>query len=343
MRRGFIRISLVLAFVLIAALVVWPVALQADQAQYFYDDLGRLVTVIDGSGNVAIYNYDAVGNLLSIQRFTSTGGGGGGGNIGIFILLPSSGGIGAQVRIQGFGFSATPSANQVAFNGTAATVTSATANALVVTVPTGATTGPVTVANTNGTAMSPQPFTVLNPTITGIDPSRVAQGTTNYVVIGGSDLAKATAVQFSQAGLTVSIIGGKSAQSLPIILTVASNVPAGAYTFSVTTPGGTAQSGSVTVTVGSPVPTLGVTRLPVSVKMPLTVPASQKLAGPSATNTTAISVLTPQPVPATQAPSGPSATNTSPTSVQMPTSVPATQAPSGSDATVARPESVSMP
>jgi len=242
-------LAVAVAFVLVTALLVWPIVLQADQAQYFYDEQGRLVTVIDGSSNVAIYNYDAVGNLLSIQRFTSTGGGGGGGNIGIFILLPSSGAIGAQVRIQGFGFSAAPSANQVAFNGTAATVTSATANALVVTVSTGATTGPVTVTNTNGTATSPQPFTVLNPTITGIDPSRVAQGTTNYVVIAGSDLGKATAVQFSQAGLTASIIGGKDSQNLPVLVTVASSVPAGAYTFSVTTPGGTAQSGSVMTSV----------------------------------------------------------------------------------------------
>jgi YD repeat-containing protein len=46
----------------------------ADQAQYVYDDLGRLSQVIDGSGNVATYTYDAVGNLLSITR--NTGGGG---------------------------------------------------------------------------------------------------------------------------------------------------------------------------------------------------------------------------------------------------------------------------
>jgi len=42
----------------------------ADQAQYVYDDLGRLSQVIDGSGNVATYTYDAVGNLLSITRNT---------------------------------------------------------------------------------------------------------------------------------------------------------------------------------------------------------------------------------------------------------------------------------
>ena len=45
-----------------------PTQAIADQAQYIYDDLGRLSQVIDGQGNVATYTYDAVGNLLSITR-----------------------------------------------------------------------------------------------------------------------------------------------------------------------------------------------------------------------------------------------------------------------------------
>ena len=112
----------------------------ADQAQYFYDDLGRLTTVIDGSGNIAVYNYDPVGNLLSIERFDvgATG-------IDIFVLQPNSGGDGIAVTIRGFGFSTTPTDNQVAFNGTAATVVSSTETTIVATVPAGTTTGPVTV------------------------------------------------------------------------------------------------------------------------------------------------------------------------------------------------------
>ncbi len=47
-----------------------PVVSTADQAHYIYDDLGRLSQVIDGQGNVATYQYDAVGNLLSITRNT---------------------------------------------------------------------------------------------------------------------------------------------------------------------------------------------------------------------------------------------------------------------------------
>ncbi len=72
MVHPFIRKLLRLAqCLLVAALVLWPVSSTSDQAQYFYDELGRLVGVIDGSGNVAVYNYDAVGNLLSIERFTT--------------------------------------------------------------------------------------------------------------------------------------------------------------------------------------------------------------------------------------------------------------------------------
>jgi YD repeat-containing protein len=59
-------------FVWMALCLAAPVLVSADQAQYIYDDLGRLTKVIDGQGNVATYNYDAVGNLLSITR--STGG-----------------------------------------------------------------------------------------------------------------------------------------------------------------------------------------------------------------------------------------------------------------------------
>lgn len=52
----------------LAQQMVSPVVTTADQVQYIYDDLGRLSQVIDGQGNVATYNYDAVGNLLSIMR-----------------------------------------------------------------------------------------------------------------------------------------------------------------------------------------------------------------------------------------------------------------------------------
>ena len=45
----------------------------ADTAQYFYDPLGRLIGVVDGQGSIAAYQYDRVGNLLTISRSTAPG------------------------------------------------------------------------------------------------------------------------------------------------------------------------------------------------------------------------------------------------------------------------------
>ena len=274
-RTRFIRSTArAIACLLVAMLVAWPVLIHADQAQYFYDELGRLAAVIDGQGNMAVYTYDAVGNLISIQRFTSSGGGSSG-TIGIFVVTPGSALVGATVQIQGFGFRPTAANNQVKFNGTPATVSSATANSITTTVPSGATTGPITVTNTNGTATSPQPFTVLvPPIIAGIDPSQVPQGTTTRVNISGFNLATATAVTFTQTGITAAILSGATSQTLPVNLVVASTVPAGSYTFSVTTPAGTAQSGTITVTVRSQLPSFGITQLSVFLPVITTVPAT---------------------------------------------------------------------
>ncbi len=251
--RNLLRLTQCL---LVAALLLWPVSTQGDQAQYFYDELGRLVGVVDGQGNVAVYNYDEVGNLLSIERFTT-----GTTGIGIFLLAPSSAIVGTDVEIQGFGFSATPIDNQVDFNGTTTAVVSATADSIVVTVPTGATTGPVTVTNANGIATSPQDFTVLvPPSIVGVDPGIVPQGVITRANITGFNLASATAVTFAQSGLSAGILAGATDPSLPITLAVASSVPVGEYTFTVTTPAGVAQSGTITVTVTPAVPSFALTR-----------------------------------------------------------------------------------
>ena len=263
-------VYVVLAGALVAFLLVWPTTMQADQAQYFYDELGRLVGVVDGQGNVAVYNYDEVGNLLSIERFTT-----GTTGIGIFLVTPVSGLVGIDVEIQGFGFSATPTANQVAFNGTPAIVVSATSESIIATVPANATTGPVTVTNTNGTATSPQEFTVLvPPIIVGVDPGLVAQGVTTQMDILGFNLANATAVTFAQGGLSAAILPGATSQGLPINLSVASTVPADSYTFSVTTPAGVAQSGTTTVTVTPAQPAFAVARLSVFLPFPAQVAPS---------------------------------------------------------------------
>ena len=74
--------------------VLTPMSAVADQAQYIYDDLGRLSQVIDGQGNVATYTYDAVGNLLSITRNA-----GGVGAPTITAFTPNTGNAGASVNV----------------------------------------------------------------------------------------------------------------------------------------------------------------------------------------------------------------------------------------------------
>ncbi len=90
---AFVRVLSVVACVLMLCMSV-PMLAVADQAQYIYDDLGRLSQVIDGQGNVATYTYDAVGNLLSITRNTD-----GVGAPTITALTPNTGSAGASVNV----------------------------------------------------------------------------------------------------------------------------------------------------------------------------------------------------------------------------------------------------
>jgi hypothetical protein len=70
---------------------------------------------------------------------------------------PSSGAPGAKVTITGTGLL---SATSVTFNGVKAKVSSDTATQIVVKVPAGATTGPITVQTAKGSATTPTSFTV---------------------------------------------------------------------------------------------------------------------------------------------------------------------------------------
>jgi len=131
-------------------------SLQASTAvpiTYVYDALGRLVGVINPSGDTAVYNYDAVGNLFSISRHNSA-------QLSIITFTPGKASIGTAVTIYGTGFSSTTSQNTVQFNGITATVQAASPTQLVVTVPSTATTGPISVTTSAGTATSGSSFTV---------------------------------------------------------------------------------------------------------------------------------------------------------------------------------------
>ncbi|MCL2872980.1 MAG: IPT/TIG domain-containing protein [Betaproteobacteria bacterium] len=104
------------------------------------------------ANTVAEYYYDAVGNIISIQR-TGTA-------LSISSFSPMSGPVGAEVAIYGSGFSSTPSGNTVFFNGVQTDVFYASSALLVVHVPEGATTGTIRVDVGTNTAMSSDVFTV---------------------------------------------------------------------------------------------------------------------------------------------------------------------------------------
>ena len=125
--------------------------------QYFYDDLAQLTKVIDSSGNEIDYIYDPVGNLLQIKRSMAPGNG----TLAVLNFTPQQAAVGGKVTIVGQGFSTTTSLDTVKFNGTPATVVSATSTTLVVTVPSGATTGPISVTVGTQSVNSSANFTVL--------------------------------------------------------------------------------------------------------------------------------------------------------------------------------------
>lgn len=225
-----------------ATLCLLSALAQGATVQYVYDDLGRLIVEINPAGDTTIYSYDPAGNLLSVARNPQ-------GMFRIDSFSPSSGKAGDSVFILGAGFIGVPAQNTVRFNGSLAAVSVATSNALIVSVPVGASTGPITVSNANGSATTTRPFKVLGvANITATSPGFVVRGQTSRVEISGSNLDSAISVGFDQAGIGARIVTREAAR-LSVDLTVAGNVAFGSYPFFVTNFAGTGPSGAVTVTV----------------------------------------------------------------------------------------------
>jgi YD repeat-containing protein len=218
--------------ILVCGLTI-PLAAKQSPIRYFYDDLGRLVGVVDASGNSSVYHYDAVGNVTSIDRYTSS-------QVVVIALSPGTGAVGSTVTIQGSGFSTTPGLNSVSFNGTGATVSSATATELVVTVPSGATTGLVGVTAPLGSASSPAAYVVsstsLAPTITSFSPTSALAGTS--VTITGTNFDTTLANDRTFFNVAYTSISAASTTSLTTV--VPGSIGSGRIT--VATPFGTAVS-----------------------------------------------------------------------------------------------------
>lgn len=151
-------------------------------------------------------------------------------------FAPTFGTVGTSVTITGFA-----GATAVSFNGTAATFSVDPSGTITTTVPSGATTGDITITTPSGPLVTTTRFTVI-PAITSFAPSLGAAGTS--VTISGTSFTGATTVSFNgkAAAFTVSNSG-----------TVTATVPVGAITgpITVTTLDGTATSTtSFTVTAG---------------------------------------------------------------------------------------------
>jgi len=169
--------------------------------RYFYDGNGQLFRVLDSSGNLLEYDYDASGNPTQILRSTLAAG-----SLAILNVVPARGVAGATVTIYGQNFSTTASGDTVMFNGVAATVVSASATALVVSVPSGVTTGPVSVTVNGSTVTSGTlNFTVPNlPTVTSLSPNFGYNGETVSVTVQGTNLANANFQFLGTAAIQVS-------------------------------------------------------------------------------------------------------------------------------------------
>ncbi len=156
-------------------------------------------------------------------------------------ISPTSGVVGDNVTINGTNFS---TASVVKFNGTDADFTANSSTKITATVPSGATTGKITVTNAGGTATSGSTFTV-KPSITSLSPSSGPIGTA--VIIHGTGFTGTTAVKFT-SGKTATFNVVSDTQ---INTTVPSGAKTGAVT--VTAPGGTLTSpDSFTVTASTP-------------------------------------------------------------------------------------------
>ncbi|MEU5438736.1 RHS repeat-associated core domain-containing protein [Streptomyces sp. NPDC020719] len=182
---------------------------------YAYDAAGRLAGVSDPVGETARYRYDAAGNRLGIDRFSSS-------QLSVLSVVPLRAPVGAKVAVSGTGFAAPASGNTVAFGSATAPVVSASATRLVVTVPAGASDGKLSVTVGATSVQSAESFTLAAPApaITKIAPVSGAAG--SPMVISGSGFGSAAADNVVRIAGVAAQVTAASSTSLTV------NVPAGA-------------------------------------------------------------------------------------------------------------------
>jgi YD repeat-containing protein len=154
--------------------------------QYFYDKDGRLIKVNNADGTVTTYQYDAANNIIQVTNSSSA-------TFAITSYSPGSGVAGTAVTIVGSGFNSPI----VTFNGLTAAITSSSSTSITITVPQGASSGPLAVK-------------VGNQTLTA--------GT--FLILGGAPILTNYALPSAQPGGTVVLSGTNFDATSPSVNTV---------------------------------------------------------------------------------------------------------------------------
>jgi hypothetical protein len=187
----------VMAIVLLAGMVVLSQPVAAQQGgvtRYVYDQNGRLRAVISPNGEAAVYEYDPAGNFTAIRRLGANA-------CEALEFSPRQGPFGTKVTIYGIGFKGEVSA--VSFNGVEARIVSQTPASVIAEVPSGSTTGPISVTAPCGPPITLRPdFTVSGvmvlPEFIVVAPNRTVQFTAS--VAGLVDSAVRWSVEGVEGG-----------------------------------------------------------------------------------------------------------------------------------------------
>lgn len=182
------RLAAAFVAVLSVLAVPCPSGAQPNSYRYFYDDANELYRVLDSTGTLIEYTYDLSGNITNVSRSTLPAN-----QLSILNVTPSNAIGGSMMTILGQNFSTIASGDIVMIGAIAATVISASATKLVISVPftsTGGTVsvtvGGVTASWSNTVAVSPVPV------ITSITPNVGAPGTTVSLAVTGTNLSGTT-------------------------------------------------------------------------------------------------------------------------------------------------------
>lgn len=133
---------------------------------------------------------------------------------------PTSAAVGAEITITGTNFSTEISKNIVEFNGTVATVKSATLTELKVVVPAGTTSGKIKVTVEGSIALSTDDFAIISPAISSFSPTSALAGT--EITITGTNFSTDVSKNIVEFNGTVASVNSASLTELKVI------VPAGA-------------------------------------------------------------------------------------------------------------------